>query len=129
MTGTESVRIPDGYAVLACGTLRPELRRLVQAGALDEGRLFFTAPGLHEWPGTFKEHLARQLEALLSDPDTVAAQFETARRHIRTERSGDTTVDCYEQIYDDIIAGRVTAFVDGSRPVPTNSAEHRRCVV
>ncbi len=73
--------------------------------------------------------LRRALERLISRPELVAGQSSVAREYIRTRRNWDTTVDRYEQIYDDMVAGRVTAFVDGSRPVSTNSAEHRRCVV
>jgi len=54
--------MPEGCSVVACGTLRAEMRRLAQAGFLDGDRLLFTAPGLHEWPGLLEKQLTRQLE-------------------------------------------------------------------
>jgi len=85
----ESARIPDGYAVVACGTLRPELRHLAQAGALDEGRLFFTAPGLHEWPARLKEQLARQLDKARCAAERVIVVYgETC--HLDVETGADT---------------------------------------
>jgi len=38
------------------------MRHLVDTDLVDEGRLFLTAPGLHEWPGMLKQQLTRQLE-------------------------------------------------------------------
>jgi len=50
----------DGYSIVACGTLRREMRLLAEAGFLDGDRLFFTAPGLHEWPKLLEKQLVRQ---------------------------------------------------------------------
>jgi len=61
-TSDKSPCIPEGYGIVACGTLRGEMRRLVEMGILDADQLFFTAPGLHEWPKLLEEQLTRQLE-------------------------------------------------------------------
>lgn len=50
----------DGCSIVACGTLRREMRRLADTGFLDRSRLFFTAPGLHEWPKELAKQLLRQ---------------------------------------------------------------------
>jgi hypothetical protein len=50
----------DGCSIVACGTLRREMRRLADTGFLDSGRMFFTAPGLHEWPKQLEKQLVRQ---------------------------------------------------------------------
>lgn len=55
-------RMPEGCSIVACGTLRREMRRLVETGFLDGDRLVFAAPGLHEWPEMLKEQLTQQLE-------------------------------------------------------------------
>ncbi|MBN1345447.1 MAG: DUF1638 domain-containing protein [Phycisphaerae bacterium] len=49
------------YAVVACGTLSREIRHLADTGLLDGERVFFTAPGLHEWPKQLAKQLARQI--------------------------------------------------------------------
>jgi hypothetical protein len=50
-----------GTSIVACGTLRREIRKLAEDGILDADRLLFTAPGLHEWPGQLEKQLSRQL--------------------------------------------------------------------
>ena len=62
MSKTKLIKIPDDCAVVACGTLRREMRHLAETGLVNEDLLFFTAPGLHEWPGKLKEQLTCQLE-------------------------------------------------------------------
>ena len=48
-------------SIVTCGTLRREMRRLAEAGFLDSDRMFFTAPGLHEWPKRLEKQLLRQV--------------------------------------------------------------------
>lgn len=50
-----------GTSVVACGTLRREIRKLADDGVLDADRTLFTAPGLHEWPAELEKQLSRQL--------------------------------------------------------------------
>jgi len=52
-----------GYAVVSCGTMRPELESLSRAGFLDADRILYCAPGLHEWPWELEKQLPRQLAA------------------------------------------------------------------
>ena len=51
-----------GTSVVACGTMRAELRKLAADGFLDADALLFTAPGLHEWQRELDKQLTRQLE-------------------------------------------------------------------
>lgn len=61
-------------ALVACGTLRPELTTLRQEGFLDCDRLLFAAPGLHEEPRLLERQLDRLLEqALGGSPRVVVA--------------------------------------------------------
>ncbi len=50
-----------GVTIVACGTLRGELRKLADEGFLDADGLLFTGPGLHEWPWELETQLERQL--------------------------------------------------------------------
>jgi len=49
-------------SIVACGTLRREIRQLAEAGFLNAEKLLFTAPGLHEWPQRLEKQLTHQLE-------------------------------------------------------------------
>lgn len=61
--GSDEVERPSfsGVSIVSCGTLRGELRALAEQGFLDADALFFTAPGLHEWPWELERQLSRQL--------------------------------------------------------------------
>ncbi|KLU58715.1 hypothetical protein CEB3_c47310 [Peptococcaceae bacterium CEB3] len=50
------------YAVVACGTLIPELNYLKEQGFLD-AKIIYTAPGLHQVPEELEKQLQKQLEA------------------------------------------------------------------
>jgi hypothetical protein len=64
-------------SIVACGTVRPEIRRLAEEGFLEGARLLFTAPGLHEWPGQLEKQLTRQLDrACDAAPRPVVAYGE-----------------------------------------------------
>lgn len=49
------------YAIVACGTMIPELTVLKEIGFL-EGVLLYTAPGLHQVPEELEKQLQKQLE-------------------------------------------------------------------
>lgn len=61
--------------IVACGTMRGEIRQLAEEGLLDGDRLVFTAPGLHEWPRRLEKQLARQLEKASSGPEPVIVVY------------------------------------------------------
>jgi hypothetical protein len=52
----------QGYALVACATLRHELRYLREAGFLDVDRVLYTGPGLHTKPNELERQLTRQLQ-------------------------------------------------------------------
>jgi hypothetical protein len=58
--------VPDasfqGLSIVACGTMRAEMRALADEGFLDADALLFTGPGLHEWPWELDKQLTRQLQ-------------------------------------------------------------------
>jgi len=62
MHESELTCLPQDQAMVACGTLRREMGRLAETDFLGRDRLFFTGPGLHEWPEILKRQLTRQLE-------------------------------------------------------------------
>ena len=51
----------EGYTIVSCGTLRPELNYLRDEGFLNAARILYTAPGLHEHPRELEKQLTRQL--------------------------------------------------------------------
>jgi len=50
-----------GYAIVSCGTLRPELNNLKDSGFLNADKIFFTTPGLHENVHELEKQLIKQL--------------------------------------------------------------------
>ena len=58
---TEKIPSFEGYSLVSCGTLSPELNHLRNGGFLDADKILYTRPGLHENPREFEKHLRRQL--------------------------------------------------------------------
>ena len=54
-------RLFEGYTIVSCGTLRPELGYLRREGFLDADSVLYTSPGLHENPLDLQKQLTRQL--------------------------------------------------------------------
>lgn len=52
----------EGYSLVSCGTLRPELGRLQETGFLNPRQILYTAPGLHEDYSRLKEELTDKLQ-------------------------------------------------------------------
>jgi hypothetical protein len=65
----------DGCGVVACGTLRREIRFLADTGFLDSDRVFFTGPGLHEWPKRLEKQLTRQARKARSVSEKVVVAY------------------------------------------------------
>jgi len=51
-----------GYSIVSCGTMRQEIERLRRSGLLDVDRVFYAAPGLHEWPWEYEKQVTRRLQ-------------------------------------------------------------------
>jgi len=49
------------YSIVSCGTMREELERLRASGFLDVDKVFYAAPGLHEWPWEYEKQVTRRL--------------------------------------------------------------------
>lgn len=49
------------YAIVACGTMSPELNYLAETGFLDAAKVLYTAPGLHQKPLELEKQLLKQL--------------------------------------------------------------------
>ncbi|MBE0438006.1 MAG: DUF1638 domain-containing protein, partial [Methylomicrobium sp.] len=57
---TKDVSFKD-YAIVACGTMIPELNYLKENGFLDT-QVIYTTPGLHQVPDELDQQLQKQLE-------------------------------------------------------------------
>jgi len=64
-----------GSAVVACGTLRPELTALREQGFLDCDGLLFAAPGLHEEPRQLEAQVDRLLERALKNSSQAVVAY------------------------------------------------------
>lgn len=65
----------DGCSVVACGTLRREIRFLADTGFLDGDRVFLTGPGLHEWPKRLEKQLIRQAHKARAVSEKVVVAY------------------------------------------------------
>ena len=75
MSSTDAKVLLTQCSVVACGTLRGEIRRLGETGFLDPDKLLFTAPGLHEWPAKLASQLTRQMEKALGTTEYVIVVY------------------------------------------------------
>jgi hypothetical protein len=64
-----------GKSVVACGTVRREIRKLTAEGFLDADRILFTAPGLHEWQRELEKQLLRQLKQARAVTEQVVVVY------------------------------------------------------
>jgi len=58
----EKVSFKD-YAIVACGTLAPELNYLRESGFLDAGKVLYTKPGRHEVPEELEVQLIQKINS------------------------------------------------------------------
>jgi len=80
----------EGYTVVSCGTLSPELNHLRKIGFLDADKVLYTRPGLHENPREFEKHLRRQLRH--------ARQYSPKTIVVYGKRCYIDTIDPYKSI-------------------------------
>ena len=62
-------------SIVSCGTLKPEIERLQAEKFCDGEKIFFTAPGLHEWPWELEKQLPRQLEKAMGSSDKIIVLY------------------------------------------------------
>lgn len=90
MLAEEAVSLLKRCTIVACGTLRREIRQLAEEGVLDGDRLRFTSPGLHEWPRRLEKQLTRQLEKACSNSDpTIVVYGESCYYDFETSTDTD----------------------------------------
>lgn len=61
--------------MVSCGTMRLELASLRQSGFLDADKIFYCAPGLHEWPWKLEEQLPPRLKKALEAAEKVIVVY------------------------------------------------------
>jgi len=76
MQNTEVSTLPvENTSIVACGTLRQEIKRLADEGRLDADRVLYTGPGLHERPDELESQLTRQLGKVCGDSTRVVVAY------------------------------------------------------
>jgi hypothetical protein len=65
----------ENTSIVACGTLRQEIKRLADEGRLDADRVLYTGPGLHERPAELESQLTRQLGKVCGDSVRVIVAY------------------------------------------------------
>jgi len=83
-----------GCSIVSCGTMRQEIERLHSSGFLDVDRVFYAAPGLHEWPWEYEKQVTRRLRNAQEVSERVIVVYG-ARCFVdtlRPERVTDTLI-------------------------------------
>lgn len=65
----------EGISVVACGTLRPELKKLEEDGFLNAEKVLYTTPGLHEIPRELETQLVRRVEKARESADKIIVVY------------------------------------------------------
>ncbi len=89
------------HGLVACGTLRREIRLLVDMGFLDGDHVFFTAPGLHEWPQQLAKQLDRQISRALGVTERVIVAYGE-KCYMDLDTAADT--DVFLEIFGERVA-------------------------
>jgi len=83
------------YAIVACGTMIPELNYLKETCFLD-AQVIYTAPGLHQVPAELEVQQQRQLEAAKQTAKKIVIVYGGKYCYINTRdsyRTIDTVID------------------------------------
>ena len=93
MTNQSSFR---DHAIVACGTLIPELHFLKESNFLDARKILFTKPGRHESPPELESQLIRQIRHAKTYAEKVIVVYGGKFCYINTDdsyRTIDTIID------------------------------------
>jgi hypothetical protein len=75
-TAEEPIDVSFGdYAVVACGTMNLELKKLQASGFLDVRRLLFTKPGRHEVPRELETQLVKKIAMARKYADKILVVY------------------------------------------------------
>lgn len=96
---SEKVSFKD-YAVVACGTMIPELNYLSETGFLDAAKVLYTTPGLHQTPDELERQLAKQLNEAKKHAKKIIIVYGGTYCYInvrKPERTLDTVISELEE--------------------------------
>jgi hypothetical protein len=123
----------EGIAIVACGTLRMELKKLQDEGFLNTEHLFFTAPGLHQDIRELEKQLVQQIAKAKEKTDKVIVVYGGKFCYVNADdplRTMQTIIDeqgpavvriqathCMDMIADKDTQANVTDKLAGGEPV------------
>lgn len=84
------------YAIVACGTMIPELNYLKESGFLDAAAIFYTTPGLHQDPLELESQLVKLVNAAKKHARKIIIVYGSTYCYININnptRTIDTVVD------------------------------------
>ncbi|MDA8212281.1 MAG: DUF1638 domain-containing protein [Clostridia bacterium] len=84
------------YAIVACGTMIPELNYLKANGFLDAKIILYTTPGLHQVPSELEKQLLKQLSAAKEHTKKIIIVYGGTYCYINMKdpyRTIDTVID------------------------------------
>lgn len=78
------------YAVIACGTLSPEINHLRKTGLLDAAKVLFTKPGRHEDPEELEVQLVKRIETAQTYAEKVIVVYGAKFCYLNAKRPART---------------------------------------
>ncbi|MDI6812047.1 MAG: DUF1638 domain-containing protein [Desulfitobacteriaceae bacterium] len=88
------------YAIVACGTMIPELNHLKESGWLD-AQIIYTTPGLHQVPDELDKQLQKQLEAAKKQAQKIIVVYGGKYCYINIRDSYRTIDTVIEEMRED----------------------------
>lgn len=84
------------YAIVACGTMIPELNYLKDTGFLDAAKILYTTPGLHQEPLELEKQLVKQVNVAKRYAKKIIIVYGSTYCYINIKnptRTIDTVID------------------------------------
>lgn len=97
------------FAIVACGTLAPELKFLRKSGFLDAKKILYTKPGRHEVPVELENLLVKNIRLAAGQTDKIIVVYGGKFCYVNTADPQKTIDTVIQQATNDAIATRIDA--------------------
>ena len=99
----------EDYAIVACGTLAPELNYLKKHGFLDAGKIFYTTPGRHEVLKELESQLIQKIDAAKEHSKKIIVIYGGKFCYVNIDNPYRTIDKIIEERKDGVLISRISA--------------------
>jgi len=99
-------------AVVACGTLSPELNHLKAEGFLNAGKIIFTTPGLHQDCPELERQLSRAVDKVKNEFDRVIVVYGGKYCYVNADQPTRTMARVIEEMGPKVVRVQATHCMD-----------------